>query len=87
MSAVTGPLLEIPVPWEYPIGVWAFVPWLGRPMTPHFCNRQPGECGRSHTSSFELCMRRWHRALLGPHDVPRRDGRHIRSAVAADTSG
>ena len=33
MTAVTGPPAETPVPWEYPTGVWALLPWAGRPMT------------------------------------------------------
>ena len=55
-----------------------------RPMTPHYCMRRPGAGGRSNTS-VEPCVRGRYRALLGRHDLPRRDGRHITSAPAAGT--
>ena len=84
-DCVTGPPLETPVPWEYPTGVWALLPWTRQPMTPHFCMQSPGAGGRSHTSSAELRMRRRYRALSGRHDLPRGDGRHITAAVAAHT--
>ena len=29
------------MPWEYPTGVWALLPWSGQPMTPHCCTRRP----------------------------------------------
>ena len=45
---------------------------------------RPGAGGRSHTS-FEPCVRGRYRALSSRHDLPRRDGRHISSAVAART--
>ena len=45
VTAVTRPPVETPVSWEYPTGVWALLPWLGRPMTPHWCMRRPGAGG------------------------------------------
>ena len=40
-TAIARPPVETPVPWEYPTGVWALLPWSGRPMTPHCCMRRP----------------------------------------------
>ena len=47
-TSVAGPPVETPVPWEYPTGVWALLPWSGRPMTPHCCMRRPGAGGLKH---------------------------------------
>ena len=53
MTAVTGPPVETPVPWEYPTGVWALLPWSGRPVTPHCSMWRPGAGGRSITSPVD----------------------------------
>ena len=42
VTAITGPPVETPVSWKYPTGVWALLPWSGRPMTPHCCMWPPG---------------------------------------------
>ena len=85
MIVVAGPPLDTPVPWEYPIGVWALLPWSGRPMTPHFSMWRPGAGGRSLTSPDEPCVRRRYGALLGRHNLPHRVGCHITFAVVAHT--
>ena len=82
MIAVARSPVQTLVSWEYPEGVWALLPWSGRPMTPHYCNWQPRAGGRSYTP-FQPRMRRWYYAPSGRHDLPRRDGRHITPDVAA----
>ena len=82
MTAVAKPPVQSPVPWECPTWVWALLPWLGRPMTPHFCSWRPGAGGRSYTA-FHLSMRGWYRALSDRHNLPRHDGCHITPGVAA----
>ena len=57
VTAVTGPPVETPAPWEYPTAVWALLPWSGRPVTPHCSMRRPGAGGRSCTSPFEPPVR------------------------------
>ena len=53
-------------------------------MTPHYCMWRPGAPGRSHTS-FEPCVRGRYYGPSSRHDLPRCDGRHIRSTAAAGT--
>ena len=56
VTAVTGPPAETPVPWEYPTGVWALLPWSGRPMIPHCSMRRPGAGGvASHLHLNLVC--------------------------------
>ena len=86
VTAVTGPPVETPVPWEYPTGVWALLPWSGRPMTPHCGMRRPGAGGRSFTSPFEPRVRGQYGSPSGRHDLSPRVGRHTPSAVAAHPS-